>query len=95
LSGSKRLTHKLECVRPGRELMRQILLREIKERQGNPAWAHPALTLGYDELRTDDPREIIGLLDGGDRLLTGEYQEDYRAIRQAAKRLNLRGPEAA
>ncbi len=82
-----RFTHKLPCRRPSREVMRKILLREIEARQGNPAWAQLALTLGYDELQTTDPREIIGLLDGGDRLLTGEYQRDYLAVHRKADRM--------
>ena len=32
---------------------------------------------------TDDPRRAIALLDGGDRLLTGEYQADWLAIRRS------------
>jgi hypothetical protein len=76
-----RFTHKLRCVRPSRELLREILLREVAERpDGNPAWADEALRFGWDVLKTNDPREIIGLLDGRDRLLTGAYQSDYLAV---------------
>jgi hypothetical protein len=76
-----RFTHKLECRRPGRALMKEILVREVAERGGSAAWVEPALALGYEVLKTDDPRELIGLLDGGDRLLTGEYQRDYVSVR--------------
>ena len=76
-----RFTHKLPCRRPGRAVMRQILVRAVAKRGGSPAWVEPALDLGYDLLQTDDPREILGLLDGGDRLLTGEYQADYVSVR--------------
>lgn len=79
-----RFTHKLPCRRPSRELLREILLREVAERpDGNPIWADKALEFGWDILKTNDPREIIGLLDGRDRLLTGAYQMDYLAVRRA------------
>jgi hypothetical protein len=79
-----RFTHKLRCVRPSRELLRTILLREVAERpEANPLWAEKALEFGWDILQARDPREIIGLLDGRDRLLTGEYQADYLTVRGA------------
>lgn len=85
-----RFTHKLECARPSRELMHQILRREVTERPGGrEAWADAALSFGWDILRTNDPREIIGLLDGRDRLLTGEYQDDYLAVRGAGTNTRL------
>jgi hypothetical protein len=80
-----RFTHQLPCVRPGREVMRRILLEEVAERRGDPGWADAALAFACEELHTTDPRQIVGLLDGGDRLLTGAYQADYRAIREAAR----------
>jgi hypothetical protein len=82
-----RFTHKMQCPRPSRELMREILLKEVAERpDGNPAWADKALEFGWEVLKTNDPREIIGLLDGRDRLLTGEYQKDYLAVRRPPAR---------
>src|SRR5262249_3382675 len=77
-----RFTHKLLCCRPGRALMQEILAREVAKRCGSAAWVEHAMALAYDVLGTDDPREIIGLLDGGERLLTGEYQRDYQIVRQ-------------
>lgn len=72
-----RFTHQHECLRPTRDLMHKILLREVaKIRGGKKEWADRALEYGYDVMKTDDPRAIIGLLDGRDRLLTGAYQED-------------------
>ena len=89
-----RFTHKLPCRRPGRALMKEILVREVEKRGGSAAWVEPALALGYDVLHTDDPREIIGLLDGGDRLLTGEYQADYVSVRAGQVRRAAPEPEA-
>lgn len=75
-----RFTHKLECVRPSREEMYSILINEISKIGGNPLWAKYALDFGYDVLKTDDAREILGVLDGRERLLTGEYQKDRMEI---------------
>lgn len=74
-----RFTHKYECLRPTRPLMHRILLREIADMKGDPAWADKALDFGFDVMKTDDPRTIIGLLDGRERLMTGEYQKDQLA----------------
>ena len=79
-----RFTHKLPCARPSRELMWKILLREVEKIPGGkPEWAEKALFFGWDNLGMRDPRAICGLLDGRDRLITGEYQEDMRAILKA------------
>jgi hypothetical protein len=79
-----RFTHQLHCVRPSRELMGRILEDKIRSmRNGKMAWAKAALEFAYDELKTDDPRKIVGLLNGRDKLLTGEYQNDYRSIMKA------------
>ena len=81
-----RFTHKLECVRPSRSEAYEILLYEInKIPNGKIAWAQPALDFAWDTLKSDDIRECIGLLDGQDRLLSGEYQADRLAILNAAK----------
>jgi hypothetical protein len=80
-----RCTHKLECVRPTREQMETLILpKKIADINGDPAWAKPACDFGYDVLKTDDPREIIALLDGAERLLTGEYQQDRLHILKTA-----------
>ena len=76
-----RCTHKIPCYRPTREEMEKIILpQKILQIGGNPDWAKPACDFAFDVLKTDDPREIIGLLDGEDDLLTGKYQEDQKKI---------------
>lgn len=77
---ASRFQHQIYCPRPGREVLRQILLREVRSRGGKEAWVEPALELCLAE-GTDDPRRAIALLDGRDRLLTGEYQADWQAVR--------------
>lgn len=80
-----RFTHRLECRRPSKKLMHKILLRELSEIPGsNPIWADKALELA-DQLKTDDPRTIIGLLDGREELITGQFQRDVLATRKIEK----------
>jgi hypothetical protein len=80
-----RFSHQLPCTRPSRDEMLAILLNEIAEIGGNPAWAEPALNFGWDVLRTDDPRKITSLLDGRERLLDESYQIDYLTVLSAAE----------
>lgn len=77
-----RFTHRLYCGRPSRETMVKILERKVKERGGDPRWVDAVIQFAYDTHEKEfgaqitDPREIIGLLDGGRRLLDGSYQQD-------------------
>jgi hypothetical protein len=54
----------------------------------------PACDFAYDVLKTTDPREVLGLLDGRDRLLDGSYQDDSLAIINIAKRSKATRPKA-
>jgi hypothetical protein len=84
-----RFAKKLHCPRPSKKLMLRILLDTVLRAGGNPDWAERALEFAYDVMpqavgfTLDDPREVKGLLDGGDRLLDGSYQRDLLAIFQA------------
>lgn len=80
-----RFTHQVRCTRPSFALMEKILLREIVAMSGNPAWIKPAIDIMKEVLISNDPRKAIGLLDGGDRLLTGEYRADLEAIKKAGE----------
>lgn len=76
-----RFGYALECRRPSESRMRQILNDKITtwQRSGIPAqfsWVDAAMDFARDYLRTDDPRKIITLLNGGNRLLTGDFQRD-------------------
>ncbi len=84
-----RFAHKLHCTRPGRELIRIILLDKTAKARGDPAWVEKAVEFAFDIYPQvtgrpmDDPREVRGLLDGKDRLLDGSYQRDILAILKA------------
>jgi hypothetical protein len=76
-----RFGYALECKRPDESRMTQILHDKINSWQklGIPAqhsWVPAAMEFAKDYLRTDDPRKILTLLNGGNRLLTGDYQRD-------------------
>ncbi|MDB5342483.1 MAG: hypothetical protein JWP89_860 [Schlesneria sp.] len=80
-----RFTHKLHCRRPSRELMTRIIRDKVANTNGDPRWAEAAIEFAYDGMTAAvgqpmlDPRAILGLLDGAERLLDGSYQADYLA----------------
>lgn len=80
-----RFTHKLHCRRPSKELMTKIVHDKVAKMGGDPRWADAVIQFCYEDVKARigiaivDPRAILGLLDGGDRLLDGSYQEDYLA----------------
>ncbi len=81
-----RFTHKVYCERPSRELSYKILSECVKKlKGGSEAWVKEALTFAWDELGERDIREIKGHLDGRDRLLNGEWQNDVRKLVAAEK----------
>lgn len=81
-----RFTHKLHCSRPSRELMKEILLRRIRSIDGDEKWADEILKFAYETLaketghKVDDPREILGFIDGRERLMDGSYQADILKV---------------
>lgn len=73
-----RFQNRIYCAPPDREIMRKILEREVREINGKMEWIEPALRFAYDELQLRDPREIITVLCGRDRLLDNSLQSDWR-----------------
>ena len=81
-----RFSNRIYCPRPDREIMQRILEREVDSISGNRDWIEPALKLGFDEFKITDPRDIVTIATcGGDRLLTGQYQYDYRAMQEPSE----------
>lgn len=85
---ASRFQHKIYFPRPQRDILEKILTREVKEIGGKLSWIKPALDYLLDIEKVNDPRRAISLLDGGDKLLTGEYQADLVSIREAMQRDN-------
>jgi len=75
---ASRFPNKLYCPRPGREIMKRILEREVAKSKGKTEWIEPALQFAVDDLGINDPREVTPIcLCGGDDLLKKTYQRWY------------------
>lgn len=74
---ASRCKNKIYFPRPDITTIEKILYRDIEENGGKKEWVPPALQLAK-ELNIDDPRIILSFLSGGDRLLTGSYQQDKK-----------------
>ncbi len=86
-----RFNKKYPCVRPSRELMLEIALGKIADRQArglkaNTKWAYAAVNYAFDVEKDNDPRFVLSMLDGRDGLLDGSYFKDIEAIKKAASR---------
>lgn len=87
-----RFQKKLPCVRPSKDLMKQILLKKIRqmreEEDGNEAirddWVDSIMNYA-EEQGIDDPREILDCLTGRERLTDGTYFDDLRIIKKAQR----------
>lgn len=85
-----RFVKRFPCVRPSRELMFEIMIKKLEKRKINgqkinPKWARSAVDYAFDVALNNDPRFIIGLLDGEDALLDGSYFKDLESIDNAEK----------
>lgn len=85
-----RFAHRLHCPKPSPDLMRRIVEDRINGMGGKPAWAEKVMEYAYEThpkicggRPLDDPREVLALLDGRDRLLDGSYQRDIIKILKA------------
>jgi hypothetical protein len=79
---SSRFSHNIYCPRPGEEILRRILKREIDSMGGNPDWIEPTIHYCVHSEHTTDPRRAIAVcLTGRDQLLTGEFQKNLEACR--------------
>lgn len=76
---SSRFTKQLYLPRPDREILKRILLRDVQLYGGKSSWVEPCLEIAQ-ELGTNDPRIVLSLLDGQDRLLDNSYKEDIVGV---------------
>lgn len=73
-----RFQNKIYCPEPDRTIMRQILIREVDDINGDRAWVEPTLEFAFDKWGITDPRDVINFMScGGKRILTGDAQKDY------------------
>lgn len=77
---ASRFSNKLYCPRPSIEILRKILMREVRDINGNDAWIEPTIEYCEKE-RIRDPRTAITIcLCGQDKLLNGTYQQFLKAV---------------
>ena len=76
---SSRFSHQYPCPRPNEVQMRMILKRDIERFGGDLAWVDPCIALSA-QVKTDDPRRVLGFLDGGKRLMDSSYQKDILSM---------------
>jgi hypothetical protein len=70
--------------RPGEDVLRKILEREIAKIEGNMKWIDPVLEYAK-EANITDPRNIIAIcLAGRDGLIKKTYQDKLRKTRMPA-----------
>lgn len=81
---SSRCVSQVYFPRPSDDTLRRILMKEINDNGGDPEWVTPALEMAK-AMSVNDPRIARSFLAGGDRLLDGTYQEDWKAVDDAKK----------
>lgn len=72
--------------RPNWNEMKRILLRDIElyYPDGKEKWADACIDIAQ-QVGTNDPRIILSYLDGRDRLLSGEYEQDIISVHEREK----------
>lgn len=83
---SSRCVNDVYFPRPDFNTLRSILRKDIILKGGKKEYIEPCIELAK-AINTDDPRKVLSFLSGGERLLTGEYQNDLLKI------LQLKGSE--
>jgi hypothetical protein len=84
-----RFPNRFFCPRPSKGLVRRILEDRVARLCGDPAWVDCVMAFAYDTVPKwtgrplDDVRQIEALLDGRERLMTGDYQRDVLEILRA------------
>lgn len=77
-----RFSTEIYCPRPTREILAQILERDIRKVNGSLDWIEPTLEYCFDKQGITDPRMLKRVaLCGKEKLTTGEYQKDLDSIR--------------
>ena len=78
------------------DVMRQILLREVKnieanQPDGNPAWVEGTIDFLFKKWGITDPRCLISFCTTGrDRIISGEAQEEWEATLDPAEKKKLK-----
>ena len=84
---SSRCVTQIYYPRPNHNVLNQILSKEIELHGGNPEWIPKAIEMA-DEMSITDPRIVRSYLAGGDRLMDGSYQRDWKQVFQSQQNFN-------
>jgi MoxR-like ATPase len=85
-----RFQNRIYFPEPDRDIMSQILRREVAEIEGEEAWVEPALKFGYDRWGMRDPRDLINIVSvGGKRLLDNSAQKDHEKTMHPFDKISL------
>lgn len=84
---SSRCVTQVYYPRPSHNVLFQILSKEIEEHGGRPEWIPKAIEMS-DAMSITDPRIVRSYLAGGDRLMDGTYQRDWKAVYDLQKDFN-------
>lgn len=76
---SSRCVNDVYFPRPDVDILRSILRKDIICKGGKEEYIEPCIELAK-AINTNDPRKVLSFLSGGERLLTGDYQEDLLKI---------------
>lgn len=85
---SSRCVNDVYFPRPDVNILRSILRKDILCKGGKVDYIEPCIELAQ-AINTNDPRKVLSFLSGGERLLTGEYQEDLLRIFESKENTNV------
>lgn len=84
---SSRCVTQIYYPRPSSQILTQILSKEIEAHGGRQEWIPKAIEMA-EEMGVTDPRIVRSYLAGGDRLIDGTYQRDWKAVFESQRNFN-------
>jgi hypothetical protein len=70
------------------DILRSILRKDILCKGGKEEYIEQCIELAKTT-NTDDPRKVLSFLSGGERLLSGEYQDDLLKILKSKENIEV------
>lgn len=85
---SSRCVNDVYFPRPNIDILRSILRKDILCKGGKEEYIEECIKLSKTT-NTDDPRKVLSFLSGGERLLSGEYQDDLLKILKSKENIDV------
>jgi len=85
---SSRCVNDVYFPRPNIDILRSILRKDILSKGGKEEYIEQCIELAKTT-NTDDPRKVLSFLSGGERLLSGEYQDDLLKILKSKESIDV------